>query len=82
MTSKLPLLCNSDDKQRSCDEVCLLIDHDTSIEETIHRVLVVGHKFIMSDLKILAYSFGLRWNICTTRSSRVIKCNRTRRRGY
>ena len=81
MTSKLTLLSNSDDKLRSFDWVCLRIDSNTSIEEATNRVFVVSHKFILSDLKKLAHSFGLRRNFCTTRYDRVIKCNRVRRHG-
>ena len=62
MTPKLALMCNSDDKLRNCDEVCLRIDSDTTIEEATNRVFVIDHKFILSDLKKLAHSFGLRWN--------------------
>ena len=72
---------NSDDNLRNRDGVCLRIDYDTSIEEDTNRVFVVGHKFILSDLKKLVHYFDLRWNFCTTRSDRVIKCNRARCHG-
>ena len=74
-TSKTTLLSNSDDKLRNCDEVCLRIDYDTSIEEATNMVFDIGYKFILSDLKKLDYSFGLRWNVCTTKPDRVKKCN-------
>ena len=81
MTSKLALLSNSDDNLRNCYVVCLRINSDTSTEEAINRVFVVGHKFILSYLKKLIHYFGLRWNFCTTRPDKVITCNRTRRHG-
>ena len=76
-------MSNSDDNLRNRDGVCLRIDPDTSIEEDTNRVFVVGHKFIFSYFKKLVhyFYFGLRWNFCTTRSDRVITCNRTRRHG-
>ena len=76
MISKLALLSNSDNKLRNCNEVCLRTNSDTSIEEATNRVFVVGHKSILSYLKKLVLSFGLRWSFCTTRSGRVIKYNR------
>ena len=77
MTSNLALLSTLDDKLRSCDEVCLRIDSSTNIEEATNRVFVVSHKFILSDLKKLAHSFGFS----TIRYDRVIKCNRDIRHG-
>ena len=57
-------------------KVCLRIDSDTSVEDVKNRVFVIDHKFILSDLKKLAHYFGMRWNFCTSRSDRTIKCNR------
>ena len=74
-------MISSEDDLRNCDEVCLRIDCNTSVKDDISRLLVVGCKFILSDLNKLAYSFGLMWNFCTTRSGRAIKCNRATRYG-
>ena len=71
-----PLLVRDEDDQRNCDEICLHIDSNTSLEVATKRVFIVGHKFILSHLKELAHSFGLKWNVCTFRSSFTIKCNR------
>ena len=84
MTKTIPiiaLLISSEDVLRNCDEVCQRIDYDTSIADATNRVSVIGHKLILSYLKILSHSFGLRWNFCTSRSSRTIKCNRATRHG-
>ena len=64
-----------------CDEACLRLDSDISIEEATNMVFVVSRKFILSDPKKLAYSFGLRWTFRTARSSMGIKCNRATRHG-
>ena len=74
-------MIGSEDDLRNCDEVCIRIDCNTSVKDDISRLLVVGCKFILSDLNKLAYSFGLMWNFCTTRSGRAIKCNRATRYG-
>ena len=70
------LLIRYEDGLRNCDEVCLRNDYDTSVELTTNRVLVVGHNFILSDLKKLVHSNGLKWHLCTSRSGKAIKCNR------
>ena len=44
------------------NEPCLRLDWDTSVDEAINRVFVVGHKFILSGLKKLYHYFGLKWN--------------------
>ena len=44
------------------NEVCLRIDSDISVEAATKRVFVVGHRFILSDLKKLAHSLGMRRN--------------------
>ena len=75
-----PLLIRDEDGLRNCDEMCLHIDSDTSVEVATKRVFVVGRKFILSDLKELAHSIGLKWNVCTFRSGFTIKCNRTSRK--
>ena len=54
------LLIRDEEDLRNSDEVCLQIDSDTSFEVVTKRVFVVGHKFILSDLKELAHSFGLK----------------------
>ena len=54
------LLIRDEDDLCNCDEVCLRINSDTSVEEVTKRVVVVGHKSILSDLKELAHSFGLK----------------------
>ena len=63
------------------DGVCLRISSDLSVEVAANRVCMVGHRFILSDLKKLARSFGMRCNLCTVRSGMVIKCNRSTRYG-
>ena len=42
------------------DEVCLRIGSDISVEAVTNRIFIVGHRFILSDLKKLARSFGMR----------------------
>ena len=64
-----------------CDEACLRLDSDISIEEATNMVSVISRKFILPDPRKLAFSFGLRWNFCTARSSMGIKCNRATRHG-
>ena len=65
-----------EDGLRNCDAVCLRNDSDTSVELTSNRVLVVGHNFILSYLKKLVHSNGLKWHFCNSRSGKAIKCNR------
>ena len=74
------LLIRDEDDICTCDEVCLRIDSDTSVEVATKRVFVVSHKFILSDLKELAHTFGLKWNFCTSRSDKAIKSNRASRK--
>ena len=66
--SNVVLLVRNEDGLRNCYEVCLRIDYDTFVEVATNRVFVVGHKFVISDLKSLVHSFGLKWNVCTSRS--------------
>ena len=75
-----PLSIRDEDGLCDCDEICLHIDFDTSVEVATKRVFVVDHKYILSDLKELAHSFGLKWNVCTFRSGFTIKCNRASRK--
>ena len=49
--SNVALLIRDEDDLRNCDEVCLRIDSDTSVEVATKTVYDVGHKFILSDLK-------------------------------
>ena len=70
------LLIRNEDGLRNCDEICLHIDSNTFVEVAPKRIFVVGHQFILSDLKELADSFGLKWNFCTFRSGFTIKSNR------
>ena len=48
-----------DDVLRNSDDICLRIDSDTSVEVATERVFVVGHIYILDDLKQLAKYFGL-----------------------
>ena len=48
------VLCNSDD-------ICLRIDSGTSVEVATERVFVVGHIYILDDLRQLVKCFGLAW---------------------
>ena len=41
-----PLLIRDEDGLRNCDEMCLHIDSDTSVEVPTKREFIVGHKFI------------------------------------
>ena len=50
-----------DDVLRNSDDICLRIDSDTSVEVATERVFVVGHIYILDDLRQLAKSFGLAW---------------------
>ena len=79
--SNVVLLVRDEDGLRNCDEVYLRIDSDDSVEVATNRVFVVGRKYILSDLKILPHSFGLKWNLCTSRSSKAMKYNRVTRPG-
>ena len=54
MSSKVALLISSEDNIRNCNDVCLRIDSDTSLEGATDRVFIVGCKFTLSDLKKLA----------------------------
>ena len=49
MSSNEALLINLDGILNNCNEVCLRLDDDTSIEATANRVFVVCHKFLLSD---------------------------------
>lgn len=61
MSSIALLIKNTlEDNLRNCEEVCLRIDSKASIEDTTNKVFVDVHKFLLSDLKKLAHSFGLR----------------------
>ena len=75
-----PFLIRDEDCLRNCDEICLHIDSDTSVEVATKRAFVVGRKFIFSDLKELAHSFGLKWIFYTFRSGFTMKCNRASRK--
>ena len=44
------------------------------------RVFVVGHTYILEDLRQLAKSFSLAWRFCTARSGKAINCNRANRK--
>ena len=63
------------------DEVCLRINSNISVEVVTNRVFVVGRRFILSYLKKLTRSFGMRWNFYNVRSGIAIKCNRSTRYG-
>ena len=52
------LLIRDEDGLRNYDEICLNIDSNTSVEVATKRVFVLGHKFMLSDLKELAHSIG------------------------
>ena len=69
------LLIRDEDGLRNYDEICHYIDAATSIEVATKRAFVVDHKFILSDLKELAHSFGLKRIFCTFRSVFTIECN-------
>ena len=73
--SNVALLVRDEDGLRNCDEVCLRIDSDTSVEVVTNRVFVVCHKFILHNWKKLAHYFGLKRYLCTSRSGKAIKCN-------
>ena len=70
----------NDDVLRSSNDICLRIDSDTTVEVATERVFVVGHVYILDDLRQLAKSFGLAWQFCTARSGRSINCNRANRK--
>ena len=72
MNSKI----NSDSILNNYNEPWLQLHWDVSVEEATNRVFVVGREFILSDLKKLSHSFGLKLNFCTTISSSRITCNR------
>ena len=63
-----PLLFRDEDGMCNCHEIYLHIYSNTFVEVATIRVFVVGHKFILSDLKELAHPFGLKWNVYTFRS--------------
>ena len=74
------LLIRNEDGLRNCDEICLYIDSNTFVEVDPKRIFVVGHQFILSDLKEVADSFGLKWIFFTFRSGFTIKSNRVSRK--
>ena len=74
------LLIRDEDDIRNCDEACLRIGADISIEVATKRVFVVGHQSMLSNLYELDHTFGLRWNFFTSRSGKAIKCNRVSRK--
>ena len=55
--SNVALLVRDEDGLRNCDEVCLRIDSDTHVEVATTRVFIVGHQFILSDLKKIGSFF-------------------------
>ena len=75
-----PLLIKDEDGLRNCDEICLHIDSDTSVEVATKRVFIVGHKFMFSNLKEFAHSSGLKWIFWTFRSGFTIKYKRASRK--
>jgi len=72
------LLINSDGIMNNCNEACIRLDSDTSVEAATNRVFVVGHKFVFFLFKEIS-SFGLKWNFSTSRAGRRIACNRAHR---
>ena len=72
-------MVRDEDGLRNYGEICLRINYDTFVEVVTNRVFVIVDKFILSDLKKLAHSFGFKWNFCTSRSGKTIKYNRTTR---
>ena len=50
-----------DDVLRNSDDICLQIDSDTSVEVATEMVFVVGHIYILDDLRQLVKCFGLAW---------------------
>ena len=51
------LLIRDDDVLRNSDDVCLLIDSDTSVEVATERVFVVGHKYVYQHHSFQAMPF-------------------------
>lgn len=80
MTNKA-LLINSDSIMNNYNEACLRLDSNICVKEATNRVFVVGHKFILPDLKKLAHSFDLKWNVCNKKYGRRITYNRADRQG-
>ena len=39
--SKVALLISSKDDLRNCDEMCLQIDYDTSVDDATNRIFVI-----------------------------------------
>ena len=79
MSSSKYLLIILDSILNNCNASYLRLDSDISVEEGANREFVVSHEFIIFDLKKLAYSFGLKWNFCTTRYGRRITFHRAHR---
>ena len=67
------LLIDSDGILNNCNESCIRLDSDISVEEATNRVFLVGHKFILPDLKKLYNSFGWNWNFCTSRAGTSLR---------
>ena len=65
---------------RNCDDICPRLESDVSIEAATKRVFVVGDKFILSDLKELTKTFGLRCNFIPYRTGAIFRCNRAYRK--
>ena len=64
---------------RNCDDVSPRLESDASIEVATTRVFVVGDRYLLSDLKKLTKSFGLKWNFVTYRTGARFLCNRANR---
>ena len=65
---------------RDYADICPRLESDVSIEAATKRVFVVGDRYILSHLKKLAKSFGLKWNFITQRTGARFLCNRAYRR--
>ena len=70
--SQNDLLCRIDDS-------CFRVEGE-SVEKSTIRILKVGDKFILSDVKELCRRFGLEWNFVSSRNSKTISYNRASRK--
>ena len=60
MSSNEASLINSDGILNNCNESCLRLDSDNSVENATNRVFIVWHEFLSSNWKQLVHSSSLK----------------------
>lgn len=57
-------------------EKVLRLDSDTLIDETSNRIFKIDHLYVISQLRDLTHSFGIKWNFVTVRTGTKFVRNR------